>query len=126
MKEKKFVAGSTVILDEELLAFGRGILHGFDLKHMFGKIVYVPGQIYHVESVEIVHEKTIVPEEYVRRGVIPNQYKFHLKKVKGILTTNHDLMACDRFVVVQGRKLSAAWFRHATKAEIEQSARSRL
>lgn len=86
--------------------------------------VFKAGVIYRVQSIDIVTKKTILPQEYISAGFIPSAYERHL--IKGIGTTNHDLMGSDRHIVVRGIKLSAAWFRLATAEEVNRKARATL
>ena len=104
------VSGSTVVLNEEFAGAG------------LRKIQC--GTIYKTEKIEIDPLQTLLPSNYISRGYIPDQYKPHL--IKGIGTTNHDLMGSDRFVFVNGERYSAAWFRQATAGEVNQKARSIL
>lgn len=102
------VKGSTVVLKEGPLVLFPQNLHF--------------GEIYRVEDVEIVPQETLLPQEYISHGYIPDCYKPYM--IKGIGTTNHDTMGSDRFVTVSGEKYSAAWFRQATAAEVNRKARA--
>ena len=82
------------------------------------------GEVYRVQSVQIFPLRTLLPRECVEAGYIPDQYAPHM--IKGIATTNHDTMGSDRFVNVDGRQFSGAWFRPATAQEVNRHAKSIL
>lgn len=96
---KDFTPGSFVVLDERISFFLETM--GFER-----------GRSYRIEQVEIVPKETILPKEYIEWGYIPDLYARHL--THGIRTTNHDAMGCDRFVYIDGKKYSGAYFNHAT------------
>lgn len=82
------------------------------------------GQVYRVGEVEIIPKKTLLSQDYIEVGIIPDQYKPYM--IKGIETTNHDHMGSDRFLHINGRIFSAAWFRPATGEEVNRHNRSIL
>ncbi len=116
MNTNSICAGSRVVLEDNAnIKMPRSFLSifGFEL-----------GNIYYVQEVEIVPKETILPIAYIERGFIPSVYAKYLSR--GIRTTNHDNMGSDCFVTINGKKLSAVWFRPATAKETNQHARSLL
>ncbi len=82
------------------------------------------GEIYWIQSVQIFPRRTLLSREHIEAGYIPDQYEPHL--IKGIATTNHDTIGSDRFVNVNGRQFSGAYFRPATAQEVNSHAKAIL
>ncbi len=116
MNTNSIIAGSSVVLDEHQ---NRETVP--NLVSIFG---FKRDHIYMVQEVEIVPKETILPIAFIEQGFIPSIYAKYLSR--GIRTTNHDNMGSDRFVTINGKKLSAVWFRPATAGETNQHARSLL
>ena len=114
MPKHNFVSGTAVVPRDDI--------HPYELKEIFKD--FEAGEVYWVQDVQIFPERTLLPREYIEAGYIPDQYAPHL--IKGIATTNHDTMGSDRFVTVQGRQLSGAWFRSATAEEVNRHAKAVL
>ncbi len=111
MPKHNFVSGTAVVL--------RDNIHPYELKEI---LRLEAGEVYRVQSVQIFPLRTLLPHDYIKAGYIPDQYAPHM--IKGIATTNHDTMGSDRFVTVQGRQLSGAWFRSATAEEVNRHAKA--
>lgn len=108
---KKFVSGDAVCLDEKKKG------------HLFTGKLHL-GEVYRIEEVRIIPKRNMLPDAYIKSGCIPDQYKPHM--IKGLRTTNHDLMGSDRFVQIKGEEFAASWFRYATATEVNQKAKSLL
>ena len=114
MPEHNFVVGSTIVLKDNIHpSLLSAVFKDFEIERP-----------YRVQGVQIVPKEKLLPLDYVEAGYIPDYYKRYM--VKGIHTTNHDLMGSDRFVHVIGRKFSALWFRFATVTEVQRHAKSLL
>lgn len=107
------VEGTPVVL--------RDNIHPYELKEI---LRLEAGEVYRVQSVQIFPLRTLLPYDYIKAGYIPDQYAPHM--IKGVTTTNHDAIGSDRFVSVNGRQFSGAWFRPATAQEVNRHAKSIL
>jgi hypothetical protein len=106
MSSHNLVAGSAVVVREDISPYELREILRFEAE-----------RIYHVEKVQIFPKRTVLSREYIEHGYIPDVVRKYCSMPKGIWTTNHDLIDGDRFVQINGRELSCAWFRPATATE---------
>ena len=87
--------------------------------------IFENGEVLVVENVRIATKELAAGDS----GLYPPSH-FVAEYAEDLLLrgakTNHDQMGSDRFVIIEGEKYSAAWFRLATAAEVNQKARNTL
>ncbi len=108
MVSNSLLKGSRIVFKRD-----KSLLHNFDLD-----------RIYVLEDVKIVSRETVLPLDFIDCGYVLAQYKPYL--IKGLHTTNHDLMGSDCFVTVCGEKISSALVRLATAQDVNQHAKAIL
>lgn len=83
-----------------------------------------PDTVLPVQETEKVPCTTILGQEYIKAGYIPDHYRRHL--IRGIGTTQRDTVGASQWITVNGTKFSSAFFRQASPSEVNRHAKSIL